>query len=181
MSIKNLLKLATYLESLPENYEHFEMRDYLDGGDPTKYQTYALTNGGPMKTCGAAACAVGHGPSAGFLFLPEELMEDHIYNESLHEYVDFLNPDWHQYAARVFCDSEEYEDEYRYMFGGYWSRSDNTPWGAAARIRLICAEGEAPRDEFGYEDNSPQRYASYHKKNRPAPTLWQRVVAKLKG
>lgn len=184
MNKENLLVLAAYLETLPENYEHFEMQDYMQNGDRTKYSTYALTNGGVARTtCGAAACAVGHGPAAGFLFQPEECFTTDMWVTELDDYVNMEMPAWEEYASRVFCDSGEYHDEYVYMFGGFWARIDNTPWGAAARIRLICAEGEVPYvtdDYYGFQsdDNSVERYAPYHKSNR---SLWGRIKAKVLG
>ena len=72
---KNLDKLATYLEGLPEDYALFDM------------QNYAKEEG-----CGTVACACGHGPMAG------------IKREGYEQWADYANRvfgvsalyrDWH--------------------------------------------------------------------------------------
>jgi hypothetical protein len=72
---------------------------------------------------------VGHGPAAGIRI-----------------YGDF---DWADYGNRVFGHLPD--DGFGYMFGSEWSNYDNTPKGAAARIRTYVALGHAPDDWF-YED-----------------------------
>ena len=147
----NLLKLATYLSSLPADYQGFEMGDFFQsvavykkrkaglysGEDYEQLMAeaqriandYAANNGGVAR-CGAVACAIGHGPSAGFLFLPEELGKD-----------PSSEPDWFDYTYRVFLDEEEPGELFDWMFGGDWSGVDNTPQGAGKRIRYYLAHG----------------------------------------
>jgi len=155
---RNLLVLAKYLESLPKDYKHFDMSAYfrVNAGSYTAdseiERNYALHNGG-VATCGAAACAVGHGPSAGFLLQPQDF---NIGGEV---------PDWYQYGQRVFCSTEDEPDDegdlsdFEYMFGGQWSFYDDTPWGAAARIRHLLA-GEAELDKF-YSKSWEERLDEY--------------------
>lgn len=121
-NIGNLEKLATYLESLPADYEHFSMLDYYCGERPAA--DYALHNGGLGK-CGAVACAVGHGPAAGIL-APEEMVNRSIV-------------DWNAYAG-LFVGSYE-TAEYDWAFYDNWAAFDDTPHGAAARIRYMLAKG----------------------------------------
>jgi hypothetical protein len=121
----NLLKLAAYLETLPDNYEQFDMSEYMLDRDGDYWETL-----GPDErskpSCGTVACAVGHGPSAGI----------RIYGDL----------DWADYAERVF--GKICLDEFQYMFGSEWSNYDNTPKGAAARIRTFVSLGHAPDDWF---------------------------------
>jgi hypothetical protein len=122
----NLLKLAAYLETLPDDYERFDMFEYMmecDGDDRRYWETL-----GPDErskpSCGTVACAVGHGPAAGI----------RIYRDL----------DWTDYSARVFG---EFEGDYLvwdYMFSPRWSHTDNTPKGAAARIRTYVTLGHTP-------------------------------------
>lgn len=121
----NLDALATYLEKLPANYRHFGMACFLDGDDDEAIVKYARENGG-VRTCGTAACAVGHGPAAGIL-VPERMISPYV--------------DWDEYTALfapVACITTDWS------FGGAWSRIDNTHHGAAARIRYLLEHGEPP-------------------------------------
>ena len=127
---ENLLKLAAYLETLPDDYEQFDMGEYMserdgDWMDPRSPDEQS------KPVCGTVACAVGHGPAAGI-----RIYGDHS---------------WEDYSDRVFG---EFEDDYfgwDYMFGASWAYSDNTPKGAAARIRTYVALGHSP-DDWSYED-----------------------------
>jgi len=114
----NLRKLATHLESLPNDYQNFTMTFFLlseDDGDTT----FALSE--PIPTdCGTVACAIGHGPSAG---IPTVGIET-----------------WFEYAERVF--GVEYEtSEWDYLFNNKWARDDDTPHGAAKRINTYLDSG----------------------------------------
>lgn len=167
MNKENLLKLAAYLDTLPLDYEHFEMEDFMQGGDAQKYALYATENGGVgVTTCGAVACAVGHGPSAGFLFEKNELEKDCIRvltdDGNSYEWVDILKPDWHAYTGRVFVDSGS--SLFDFMFGGGWSGWDNTPCGAAARIRFGVENFERYTEEefhYLYCDRDTDCYESF--------------------
>lgn len=152
---ENLEKLAAYLEQLPADYQHFEMSTYVDP-DYNKTKTvaeYALNNGG-LNTCGTAGCAIGHGPAAGILFTKEQF--------------HWGRPSWGDYVEN-FVDCE-FDEEYNWLFHPSWSYEDNTPHGAAARIRYFLANG-IPEGfdedllclEPGDEDyiNLPAIYAEY--------------------
>jgi hypothetical protein len=127
----NLLKLATYLETLPDDYEQFDMRDYMmepDGDDRRCWQAVDITERS-KPVCGTVACAVGHGPAAGI----------RVYGDDC----------WQSYADRVFGFLPDHG--FDYMFSSGWSIDDNTPKGAAARIRTYVALGHAP-DDWSFED-----------------------------
>lgn len=109
----NLRKLAAYLLTLPADYPDFEMSDFTgDGSAPQRV------------TCGTAACAVGHGPAAGFKAKRGE--------------------DWGPYSERLFI-SQSFSEAWQWCFSGLWSRADNTVHGASARISWLLDNG-LPKD-----------------------------------
>jgi len=162
MNRNNLKRLATYLEGLPADYKGFEMEVFfeelkvrgirkaaeinfaaLDAAAEAAKEVeikYARENGGVGK-CGAVACAVGHGPAAGFLAIPED-------------FTPAGNMDWGAYQGRVF----DVEGEaFSWCFGGAWSDVDNTPQGAAKRIRYMLAKG-VPE---GFDEDDDDCYADF--------------------
>lgn len=114
----NLSKLADYLEKLPEDYREFDMSRFC--GSPTGPFITA------MPLCGSVGCAVGHGPDAGIPPLADEK--------------------WDEYSNRVFI-SAHMGGAWEWCFSGAWSDTDNTPQGAAARIRWFL-EKDLPADWF---------------------------------
>lgn len=126
----NLLKLADYLEKLPDDYEQFDMSEYMLTRDGDYWENF-----GPDErskpVCGTVACAVGHGPAAGI----------RVYGDT----------DWADYADRVFGEFEDDLFGWDYLFSRSWQYTDNTPKGAAARIRTYVALGRTP-DGWTYED-----------------------------
>ena len=124
----NLLKLADYLETLPDDYERFHMAEYMVARKGGYWETFGPDEQ-PKPVCGTVACAVGHGPSAGIRL-----------------YGDL---DWTDYAERVFGPITM--DDFKYMFGSEWSCYDNTPKGAASRIRTFVNLGRAP-EGWDFED-----------------------------
>ena len=143
----NLTTLASQLEALPADYAQFEMACFLDFEDDEKTRNYLLNNGG-VSSCGTSACAVGHGPSAGLFFLPDEIM------------VNFgeIQPNWMTYTRRVFG-IHRYSDEFSFLFGGAWADYDNTVHGAAARIRYYLDNGLPDYDQrYNYDPSIYQEY-----------------------
>lgn len=131
----NLIQLADYLDKLPDDYAEFDMADFIDGAPSKKaVKDYALSG---AASCGTAACAVGHGPAAGLFVLPSEIDMGAIFSPVR----------WFEYAHRVFGVSE-FSNDFIYMFGGGWAEVDNTPKGAARRIRHYVAHG-VPEDFDG--------------------------------
>lgn len=148
---KNLKTLAKYLEGLPADYEHFEMSDYITGKQGnSEVVHYALNNGG-VDTCGTAGCAIGHGPAAGILFAVEDL-EVNQYWASGYEV------DWNKYCDRYFVPSNS--PAFEWMFGGGWYNWDNTPHGAAARIRYFLKNG-VPADAVEERNNGDDVWYSF--------------------
>lgn len=127
----NLLKLADYLDRLPDDYEQFDMSEYMmerDGDDRRYWETLDISERS-KPVCGTVACAVGHGPAAGIRVYGDEC--------------------WASYADRVFGFLPD--DGFDYMFSSGWSIDDNTPKGAAARIRTYVTLGHSPSG-WTYED-----------------------------
>lgn len=109
----NLEKLASYLEALPTDYGQFEMTTYAVGDLPSA-RAHALS-------CGTAGCAVGHGPLASIAPMGDE--------------------DWFEYSTRAFVSHDEEGCAWDWCFGYEWAAVDNTPHGAAARIRWFLERG----------------------------------------
>lgn len=115
MSTENLLKLADYLERFPADYQHFAMDYYVQS--PICAETCNdCARRLKLKACGTAACAVGHGPNAGILPLGNE--------------------GWLDYSERAFGLSGG-SREWLWCFSEEWESVDNTPSGAAKRIRAL--------------------------------------------
>lgn len=110
----NLDKLATYLESLPEDYQEFDMTQYYDDYSSETIPSEVVA-GAPVP-CGSAACAIGHGPAAG-----------------VRTYKD---DSWEEYASRAFGASNFGPQEGEYMFD---ADMGGNHWDAAKRIRTVLA------------------------------------------
>lgn len=101
----NLLALAHFLETEPAVRKHFNMATY-----------FAVDN-----ECGSVACALGWAPIA--------LGHEKQISESLYVALDY-----DQYSKDHF-DLYPINPEWDWLFGAEWVHIDNTPEGAAARIR----------------------------------------------
>jgi hypothetical protein len=129
MIADRLLGLADYLDKLPPDYEKFTMSTYarcLGGGTASVEEA--------TDSCFTCACALGHGPAAGYAPLPDDIspMTGKIY--------------WESYASDVFgVDSEDDKALWSYMFASEWAFIDDTPQGAAKRIRYAVEHG-VPND-----------------------------------
>lgn len=153
---KNLLKLAVYLESLPRDYKHFDMRDYADhrGKCSLRGEPRQLAAAQPrefLSNCGTVACAAGHGPAAGIRPHP----------------TDFVGAwfGWSSYVARSFTGYDD--DLFDFLFTSGWEDSDNTHYGAAARIRYFLATGNIPRAYPALaREEAMRKYAPYKKGSR---------------
>jgi hypothetical protein len=173
----NLLKLADYLESLPENYGHFDMFRYASHqGDcdlPQDVNIMAATAPQDfLSNCGTVACAVGHGPAAGIMPSPKLLADTELQN-----FPDFS---WNDYVQEAFgirldgmvenhFDQDVHRQEhlrFDFMFGSKWSHWDNSHYGAAARIRYYLDTGLVHL----VLGETMQRYAPYRKGNRKEVT-----------
>lgn len=139
----NLQLLATYLISLPEDYEHFDMRNYLN--KRKSFATLNVDSAEELGTCGSAACAIGHGPAAG---VP----------------ITYQDSSWQDYCDRVFIDVPRNLKMWHWCFSDSWENYDNTPRGAAQRIMYMLVYG-VPYTYYGgpYKPcwNQPVNYKKY--------------------
>ena len=115
---ENLLKLANYLKALPEDYEHFDMKAFIEVGAENYMFPRSLHKSDIINSCGTVACAVGHGPSAGIIPKRKEF--------------------WVEYSNRAFTNNE---DEWDWCFNSEWFEVDNTLVGAYKRIYLLLDIG----------------------------------------
>lgn len=123
MNKRNLTKLANYLDTLPDGYKHFDMNKfYADRFDGF------FTSETNLNECGAVACAVGHGLVAGITPLP-------------HHWAKSGRINWASYSDDLFL---RQSDAWDFMFASGWAVYDNSPRGAAARIRYVLSGGEIP-------------------------------------
>ena len=116
----NLEKLAAYLDTLPVDYDKLDMSGFAVSDLVTEIE---LGDFSPkvLHQCGTAACAAGHGPSAGIRI-----------NRT-------LDGSWHNYTERAFGATD---------FDDLWDRCFDGDLGgnhidAAARIHTWLAENPA--------------------------------------
>lgn len=140
----NCKKLAAYLDTLPDNYANFDMGAFFVPTDMVRMEQH-LQGNAPLHECGTVACAIGHGPAAGIPF-PEDNSFWYTRTEAFvvdpddpdTEYLvrgNFNIPDWSVYSYRFFIDG--HSTWWDWCFGGGWNLADDTPKGAAARIRMM--------------------------------------------
>ncbi len=150
---ENLAKLATYLESLPADYRHFDMSWWFHGSSAS-YASGALS----VPECGTSACALGHGPAAGIPLRDAIMPNGRI---SWDRYKRQFVPAATSSAARWPEQLTEL-----WLFGGSWAKYDNSVAGAAARIRYYLENGGIPKGFDGRLTNfhnTMQCYAPYRK------------------
>lgn len=110
MNKENLLKIADYIETVPQ--EMFDMDVYRDGDD------YSIE-------CNSVGCVIGHST-----ILFPEIAEKHRIKEG-------------QYKGKILFGEFSEEvcgltvEEWYWCFHSVWCNIDNTPTGAAKRIRML--------------------------------------------
>lgn len=119
MKRKNLRKLAVYLLGLPKGYKHFYMGNFYEVGD-REFQPNRVTI--PEMSCGAVACALGHGINAGIKCTKS---------------ID----DWIDYGNENFINHKKEYSKWQWCFSGNWEWTDNTPQGAGKRILWLLENG----------------------------------------
>ena len=149
---KNLLLLADPLETIPQ--ENFSMEQYRQkpSDDPDiKFELVMCHFYSPVN-CGSVGCALGHAPLAPGL---EPIKDDY----------DAFSLCWLRYSQRVFgMDShKENKFEWNFVFSYRWEEYDNTPKGAAARIRYLVKHGRPPVDQLEYKSEFEEAMEAYNK------------------
>lgn len=109
MNVENLSRLAVFLETEVDQ-SRFDMAEFSQDefGE-------GLSIG--AHECGTVGCAIGWGPEAGFPPLPSE-------------------QEWWTYSERVFG-LKVGSPAWDWCFDADWAQVDNTPAGAAKRIRYL--------------------------------------------
>ena len=112
---QNLTNLMHFLWSLPDDYEKFNMRDWISTNEYVKYKPQDVVS----NLCGTSACAAGHAAVLG------------IGNPERYDY-------WDDYTIEAFgegaaCDS---------LWDMHWAYTFPTPKHAALRIAHYLKHGE---------------------------------------
>lgn len=182
---RNLAQLATYLEGLPADYQHFDMESYFDhtgscgledAGLTSEVITAAFDRGHIedsaeakrdtlyandiarfLGNCGTTACAIGHGPAAGVALRKKEIQSARVKGVTVVTGIDF-----HAYMAR-FGVPDAWGSAWSWLFCADWQSTDNSHYGAAARIRFLLKHGGALRGEeyTAYPDQSDRAVKAY--------------------
>lgn len=115
----NLRKLARFLEQLPDNYEHFDMRQYYTVNGRLQLRVCNVDEAIDKHPCGTTACAIGHAFDAGIEF-PHKM----------------------QYWMDIADYLTDYQDAiFKWLFHGGWAFTDNTAQGVAKRIHQLLDQG----------------------------------------
>lgn len=123
LNVGNLVKLAAYLLSLPEDYQHFGMGVYFSKPGGALGMT-VTEQAGEINECGAVACAIGHGPSAG-IAAKSELQERF----------------WGIYCDENLIAEVGFKHEWNWCFSDAWEGIDDTAKGAGQRIIYMLDHG----------------------------------------
>ena len=115
MNKRNLLKLAKFLEGKPK---HFNMRNFAS----KRGQDVAIED----VDCKTVCCAVGFSPII-FPRLTAKFLREEHWNDS-----------WGRFSTYLY-DTTHYG--WSWLFSSSWSNVDNTPSGAAMRIRYLTKYG----------------------------------------
>lgn len=122
MKKKNLLKLANYLE-LNVTQKMFNMQSYRENSEGDSVTFRSKTD------CGTVGCALGYAPLVNGL---EAIAEEFIIGMNHSNYLDFSD-----YCKRVLGICNYKDKSWEFLFASQWVGFDNTPEGAAARIKYL--------------------------------------------
>ena len=120
MNKKNLLLLADFLDKLPQ--ELFNMKYYRLNENGERVEFYSKND------CGTIGCALGWAAASGI----PELEIEHFPKKG-------TRLSWLMYSEAVFGFISE--NTFDYLFSEYWTEVDNSPSGAAKRIRQVVNFG----------------------------------------
>jgi hypothetical protein len=111
MNIPNLLKMAEYIATVPQ--EMFDMEQYRDEFDER------------YPKCNTVGCVIGH------CTVLDRLENIPTFNNK----ICFVQ--WSQEFTGINVSSEEWD----WCFSWKWAQSDNTPTGASKRIKYLIEHG----------------------------------------
>jgi len=139
MNIGNMKRFLTYLEALPENYEHFDMYQYCNKHDDP-HDLLAYRGSEPLE-CGHVLCLAGHMAMCSDLPAPMEMEA------------------WSRYSCRVMGLLKIDSGVWTFLFDSAWKTFDNSLSGAIGRLKAVIAEPN--QDVYGcyHYDSGTQRTA----------------------
>lgn len=161
---KNLRKLAKYLDEVVSKQPRhtFNMDRYSNSMFSMVPVNLSYKNTVDY-VCGTVACAVGHAPK---LFRIKDSDWDKYWNEK-HGF------NWYRFQHRLFGVSSSsittelsavtIHEVWAWLFDSYWKNIDNTPQGAAARIRYFTKFGLPITFKDQLEGNAPLCYKTEDK------------------
>lgn len=143
---KRLLKLATYLDN-SVSQEQFDMGIYRSWDAAKKYKVKDKRHTSSKKVfndpnlCGTVGCALGYAPIATGIY-PK-------YNFSLSLITIASSINWLKYALETLGLNNY---PYDFLFHQKWASIDNTPKGAAARIRFLVDNQDTLKSDATYHN-----------------------------
>ena len=149
MNEVNLLKLADNLERVElKNFDMTFFRSFWSEEYGIREAAYV-----DAGNCGTAGCVIG----CSFLMKGfEPIASDYTSPITESRYLDY-----DKYCERLFgIDSIKNKGEWDWCFCGEWARIDNTPKGAAKRIRYMIKEG-VPVGWWMPSTRDPSTYSKY--------------------
>ena len=166
----NLDKLATYLESLSDDYKKFSMYSFFCGPiseSEFDLETVAKRIKNGANPCGTVACAIGHGPAAGIS----------VNDPEIHGWFSYAKVRFGALNHWVGSVDENSEGSrlWSWLFASEWHTTDNTVKGAAARIRWYLQHGIPDNWEQQRLGNAPLCYRPQvlSEDEQPDPSLPQ--------
>lgn len=127
MNKENLLKMADYIETIPQ--EMFNMLEYRFGTKIT-------------PECNSVGCIIGHCT----------VLDNEPLPRCRNGVIGF--DEW----SERFTGLDSWSDEWFFLFGNDWVNADNTPTGAAKRIRYFVENGLPNNWEEIIEGEDPLPY-----------------------
>lgn len=112
MNKENLLKMADYIETIPQ--EQFDMKEFR-----------TLDEDRVLPECNSVGCIIGHCTALDADNLPR---------------YDGGKIDFNEWGQK-FTEISRVSDDWYYLFSSWWKYTDNTPTGAAKRIRHYVENG----------------------------------------
>ena len=133
----HLQSLARTLERLPLNSATFSMSDFYSAFEPKararlRADLFMRSKRAPVPP--AFANPVGWGAYAGVQPLPEH----YVFDPETGEHFD-----WLAYSQHLIGGAN-WGRNFNWLFGQAWAKIDNTPRGAALRIRDLLKHGRPP-------------------------------------
>ena len=124
------------------------MADYIETIPQEKFDMRLFRTGEQIKhACGSVGCVIGHCTILDERPLPMDYLGD----------IEF-------YAWSLeFTGVDPSSSEWGYLFSSDWGAADNTPTGAASRIRYFLENGLPEDWREQMEDNAPLSYINQTK------------------